>query len=247
MSFLKRCSSSPTWGPAWRVSQVIAIFSMSFTSSPRKRFSRKLQRWGSEWAEPEHTDPKGPASGSSPARTTQCLWHPGITPLILGWLQNVLEKGIALGRFCIFQRYWVSSFYSLANSQKKSTPSRARSSWSNRHQERGWCWRPADAYWPGGWWQPPPRWSNSGKSGSSWLISNKELSLKDGVGWSRRQRMAEKVVLKVETGKEVGEWLMAKRRHVPGSVLSKHFWSKRQAWGTIKHIAYTRILYKAIL
>lgn len=35
------------------------------------------------------------------------------------------------------------------------------------------------------------------------MISNKELSLKSSVGWTQRQEMAKKIVLKVVTGKEV--------------------------------------------
>ena len=42
--------------------------------------------------------------------------------------------------------------------------------------------------------------------GSSQLMSNKELSSKQGVGQSQRQRMAEKMAPKVVTGKKVGGW-----------------------------------------
>lgn len=35
------------------------------------------------------------------------------------------------------------------------------------------------------------------------MISSKELSSKSSVGWTQRQKMAEKIVLKDVTGKEV--------------------------------------------
>ena len=48
------------------------------------------------------------------------------------------------------------------------------------------------------------------------MIGNKELSSKNGVDWSRRQRIAEWLILKVSTGKKVRRSL-----GVPGFVLSK--------------------------
>lgn len=52
------------------------------------------------------------------------------------------------------------------------------------------------------------------------LVGSKELTTKNGVGRSRRQRMAR--VPGVATRKEVGEWSETGRRGVPASVPSKH-------------------------
>ena len=61
------------------------------------------------------------------------------------------------------------------------------------------------------------RWNNSDQFGSSWLLSNEQLMSKNGVGWSRRLRMAG-VVPKVVTRKQVGGQL--ERRGIPRSVPS---------------------------
>ena len=44
----------------------------------------------------------------------------------------------------------------------------------------------------------------TGESGSSRLVSNKGLTTQNGIGWSKRQGMAQKRVLEVATGEEVG-------------------------------------------
>ena len=73
------------------------------------------------------------------------------------------------------------------------------------------------------WWTgPPPWWRHSDESGSSWLISNKELNLKNGVSWSWRLGIVEWLVPKVVTGQKVGGWLEAGGRGVLGSVPSKY-------------------------
>lgn len=68
---------------------------------------------------------------------------------------------------------------------------------------------------------PPPRWDNSDELMSSWLFSSK-FSSQNSVGGSWKPRMAE-MVLKAETGEEVGGWLEGGRKGVPGSVPSKHY------------------------
>ena len=47
------------------------------------------------------------------------------------------------------------------------------------------------------------------------MIGNKELSSKQGVGCSWREWAAEKMALKVVTGKKVGGWSEADRRGFP--------------------------------
>ena len=49
---------------------------------------------------------------------------------------------------------------------------------------------------------PPPEWNDSDKFGGSWLLGNKELSSKHGVGWSWRLKIT-KVVSKVMTRKRL--------------------------------------------
>lgn len=68
--------------------------------------------------------------------------------------------------------------------------------------------------------RPLRGWSDSDRSGSSWLPGNKELRSENGVGWSRRPRMTE-MVPKVAAGKEVEGGSEGGRRGVPGSVLSE--------------------------
>lgn len=64
------------------------------------------------------------------------------------------------------------------------------------------------------------RGSRSDQSGDSWLIYSQELSAKHRVGWSRGQRVAEKMVPKVGTGREVaGRWEAGRRG--PGALLSE--------------------------
>ena len=70
--------------------------------------------------------------------------------------------------------------------------------------------------------QPPPRWNNSEDFGGSWMISNRELNSKNGVGWCLRQGISKKIIPKTFTGKEIGKWLEAGKKDIPGSVLSKH-------------------------
>lgn len=99
----------------------------------------------------------------------------------------------------------------------------------SRSTERGGCRRPADAGGPrGSLWSP--WWSDLSKSGHSWLVSNKGLITQNGVGWSQRQWVVEKMVSEVVAGEEVGvgDCLEAGRRGFPGWVLSKCWWSKRQ-------------------
>ena len=48
-------------------------------------------------------------------------------------------------------------------------------------------------------------------------LRNKELSSKNGVGWSQRLRMAEWLIPKVETGRKFGGWSEAGTGVVPGS------------------------------
>lgn len=50
-------------------------------------------------------------------------------------------------------------------------------------------------------WQPSPQWDNSEEYGDSWLISNRELSTKNGVGWCLKQGMSEKMIPKDFIGK----------------------------------------------
>ena len=53
-------------------------------------------------------------------------------------------------------------------------------------------------------------------------MGSEERSSEYSVGWSRRQRVAEQMVLKVVTGRG-GGWSEAGRRGVPGSVLPEHY------------------------
>ena len=46
---------------------------------------------------------------------------------------------------------------------------------------------------------------------------------KDNAGWSWRRWIAEKMVLKVRTGKEVGGWSEAARRGFPGSIPARPY------------------------
>ena len=84
-------------------------------------------------------------------------------------------------------------------------PSKPQHFGGNRMPERGRCRRPAVVGWPGRWLWPPPQWHNSDEFGSSWFLGNRELSSKNGVGWSWRLRMAD-TVLKVASGKGVRGW-----------------------------------------
>ena len=78
----------------------------------------------------------------------------------------------------------------------------------------------AGAGGPGGGWQRPPGWNNSGDFGSSWLSGMKnqgqKIKTKTGVGWFRRLRVAEVVPKVVASGPEVGGWSEAGRRGVLG-------------------------------
>lgn len=112
--------------------------------------------------------------------------------------------------FCIFKRCTsCTSPWPIRGKSGLSCPEPCYLGW-NGSLKRGRWRRPPDSVWPGGWWRPPPRWNNSEESGSSWLISNKEINWKHGVGWFRRPRIAEWLVPKVVTGKKdwrmVGGW-----------------------------------------
>ena len=104
--------------------------------------------------------------------------------------------------FCIFKRLLVpcASLRSVHPIHWKSGP---HPSGQNRSPERGGCQRPTDACWPGSWQWPSWLWNDSDKSGSSWLISNQELSSKTDVGWSRWSSTAEWLIMKVVTGLKV--------------------------------------------
>ena len=72
--------------------------------------------------------------------------------------------------------------------------------------EKGRCRRPADACWSvvnGG--LNSPQWNNSEASESSWLIGNKELSSKNGVGWSWGRWWLRRWFQKLQMGKVLND------------------------------------------
>ena len=230
VSLSKRYSPSPAWGPAslQRWVSWSPIFLMSFTSSSRKWLLRKSQRRGSERVGPRACRSK---------RAWFKFFSMRMVASIVSWvLPHHLEMasarpgrghgrctGFAFSRDARCPR---TSPQPILEKGGLCPPEPQCWGW-NRSLERGRCRRPKDARWPGGWWRPPLWWSNSDESGSLWLIGNKKLSSKNGVGWSRWLRIAEWLILKVVTGKKVGGWLEAGVRGVPVSVLSTHCWSKR--------------------
>lgn len=133
---------SPSWGTGWPGTFVrwLPISLMSFTSSPRKWFSRKSQRWGLCRQHLGPADPKGPGLGSS-FPLGQLLWHPRLYPH-LSW-----ENFCASQRICRHPASCsVPSCCSSAKSLKKrQAPSRTTSHSANRHPERGKCRKPAEA------------------------------------------------------------------------------------------------------
>lgn len=130
-------ASSPAWGWAFTrdtspaqpavVSQVLAIFLMSFTSWSRKWLSRKSQRWRSVRAESGACWSKRACFSSSPG-----LWKlpciQGFSPLILGGHLHVLEEGAASALVWIFKKHRAPSCFPWATWQKSwPMPSRATS------------------------------------------------------------------------------------------------------------------------
>ena len=97
-------------------------------------------------------------------------------------LLHIQEEGMATVLVLHFQETLCALCVSLANSWKKwPTPPEPHCPGWNTSPETSMYSRPADAFWPGSWRLPPPQWNNSDESWSSWLISNKKLSSKNGV------------------------------------------------------------------
>ena len=205
---------------------------MSFTCCCRKWLSRKSPRWSLHGQTPGHIGAKRPVSGSS--WEWQLPHHPGFYPAHLETSSACSERK----RSC-----WAGFAF-----LRDSAPS-------------SFSWPIWGKMWP----MPEPyhrsrnRWEvgvgglqmhvdqavdslTLGRItlmylGSSWLMGKKELSSKHGVGWTQWSRIAEWLILKIETGKKVGGWPETGARGVPGSLLSDHCWSERQICGTVGRTA----------
>ena len=179
----------------------------SFASPRRKWLSRKSQTWGLRGRSPEHAAPKGPASGSSPephgspasgvrAQGLETIARPGRGRGPAPVLHLAGTRGPPRSSSAHWWKKWPSC--------SSGRPATANCTFAvNRGPERG-RWRGRHgALTRRSVVGTPSRWNNSGESGSPWLKGSEELSAKSSVGRSRGSRMAEKMVLKAATGKEV--------------------------------------------
>lgn len=113
------------------VSQVVAIFLMSFTSSSRKWISRKSEMW--VW-NAGRADTKWPGSGSSP-EPWQLSWRPEFYLIHLGTVSAYPVQGVDRW-FCVLNCWHLELFLSKAT-EKQPTPWRATlSEWKEKPRER---------------------------------------------------------------------------------------------------------------
>ena len=156
------------------------------------------------------------------------------TPLILGWSGHARRGRGHHSGFAFLRDVGISGVSQTICGKIWLTPSGA-TSLPRRSPERGRCGRPADACWPDDWQRL--HWGGIvllNLGAQPMLIGNKELSskkqnkAKKRCGWSQRLRIAEWLFPKAQLEKKVGGWSEAGGGGVPGSVLTKSCWSRRQ-------------------
>lgn len=152
-------------GPAREVFTWLLISLMNFTSSPRKRFSRKPQTRSLYGQNSGHADPKGPGSGSSsgPGQLLRVPPPPRRPQLILGRLLGVHDPPRWLLRALLLLLRQLSE-----EAKKRPAPSRATPRSANRRPGRGKRRRPAEAGWPGCWLRRPPPWITDESEAQGW-------------------------------------------------------------------------------
>lgn len=131
------CPAQPGDQPAWDVSQVVAIFLMSFTSVSRKWFSRKSQTYGSGTLSGQIQN--GPAQGLLQYRSS---FHgiQGFTSLILGQLLHILGMVPTAG-FVSWRDAGAWSFSSGKSQKRAAYPPEPHCHGGSSSPERGKCRR----------------------------------------------------------------------------------------------------------